>query len=58
VQVPGASKVIVAPFVPPAEHTKGVVVENVTGRPELEDATAETGDCSSVTSPSASNVIV
>jgi hypothetical protein len=52
------SNVIVAPFVPSAEHTVGVVVVNVTGKPELADAEALTDDCPIETSERASNVIV
>jgi hypothetical protein len=58
VHVPGVSNVIVAPVVPPAEHTEGVVVVNVTGRPELAEAVALTDACPIETSESTSNVIV
>ena len=44
VQVPVATRVIVAPFVPLDVHTDGVVVVNATGRLELAVALAVTGD--------------
>jgi len=53
-----AINVIDAPWVPPAEHTKGVVVVNDTGRPD--DAVAETvtGESANVVSNNAANAIV
>ena len=58
VHVPRATSVIVAPFVPPAVHTAGVVVVNVTARPDDAVAPTVTGDCGMVRSASAPNVIV
>ena len=48
-QVPVARSVIVAPFVPLEVHTAGVVVVNVTGRPEDAVALTVTGDCANFT---------
>src|SRR4051794_7620155 len=38
VHVPGPTRLIVVPFVPDAVHTNGVVVENVTGRSDVDTA--------------------
>ena len=57
VHVPAPSNVIVAPLVPPAVHTAGVVVLNVTANPELAAAVADTGDCNVVWFAIALNVI-
>ncbi len=58
VHVPAETSVIVAPFVPPAVQTSGVVVVNVTVSPDDAVATAVTGESARVTSGSALNVIV
>ena len=58
VQVPVATSAIVAPFVPPDVHTVGVVVENVTVRPDDAVAPTTIGDCANVTFAKAPNVIV
>ena len=42
--MPAASSVIVAPLVPPAVHTAGVVVVNVTASPDDAVAPTVTGD--------------
>ena len=55
--VPALTNVIVAPFVPPAVHTDGVVVVNDTGRPDDADALTVTDGCANVTLPNAPNVI-
>ncbi len=52
------TSVIVAPFVPPAMHTRGVEVVNVTGRPEDAVADAVSGESAGVTLGIAPNVIV
>jgi hypothetical protein len=44
VHVPVATNVIVAPFVPPEVHTAGVVVTNITARPEEAVAATLIGD--------------
>ncbi len=46
--VPAANNAIVAPFVPPAVQTVGVVVVNVTASPDDAVALTVTGDCASV----------
>ena len=58
VHLPAASSVIVPPSVPPAVHTSGVVVVNVTGNPLEAVAVAVTGLSASVVVPMAGNVIV
>ena len=58
VQVPGAIRVMVCPLVPLEVHTDGVVVENVTARPEDAVALTVNGDCVVVLSASVPNVIV
>ena len=58
VHVPTAISVIVAPFAPPAVHTAGVVVVNVTASSEVDVAVTVTGDCVSDLSASVPNVIV
>jgi hypothetical protein len=58
VHVPGVSSVIVAPCGPLAVQTLGVVVVNVTGRPEVAEAFAVSGDCPVEASVSASKVMV
>jgi hypothetical protein len=50
--------VIFVPFVPPAVHTSGVVVVNVTGRPELAAALTTNGDAEIGLLGSAANEIV
>ena len=55
--MPAATSVIVVPFVPPAVHTAGVVVVNVTARPDDAVAPTVTGGPSG-TSASAPKVIV
>ena len=57
-QVPAATSVTVAPFVPPEVHTAGVVAENVTGRPDVAVAATVTGDCSIVLLDGPANEIV
>ena len=49
---------MVVPLVPPAVHTNGVVVENVTARLDDEVAPTVTGTCNTPRSPRAANVIV
>ena len=56
-QVPGLTNAIVAPFVPPAVHTDGVVVVNETGKPDDAEAEAVCGESANVTSANAPNVI-
>ena len=58
VHVPGASNVIVLPFVPPAVQTTGVLVLNVTGNPDVAVALTVTGESASVLFASAAKVIV
>ena len=58
VQVPVATRVIVAPLVPPEVHFVGVVVVNVTERSELAVALTETGDWLSLRLASAPKEIV
>jgi hypothetical protein len=48
VQIPIVSKVMVAPFVPPAVHTLVVVVVKLTVSPEVEVALTVNGDCAKV----------
>ena len=48
---------IVAPFVPPAVHTDGVVVVNDTAKPDEAEATAVSGESARFTSGNAANVI-
>ena len=55
--VPALTNVIVAPFVPPAVHTDGVVVVNDTARPDDAEAETVTDGCPNVTLPNAPNVI-
>ena len=55
---PASSSVIVAPSVPPAVHTSGVVVVNVTDRPLDAVAVTVIGLASSVVAPMAGNVMV
>jgi hypothetical protein len=57
VHVPAATKVIVAPFVPPAVQTAGVVVVNVIGWGDVEVAVTITGDWAIVLVPGPLNVI-
>jgi len=58
VQVPAVISVMVCPLVPLDVHTDGVVVENVTARPEDAVALTVTGDCVAVLPASVPNVIV
>ena len=58
VHVPVLSRVIVDPLVPLAVQRAGVVVVNVTGKPDDVVAFTVTGDCASVLAASAGNVIV
>ena len=55
--VPAPTNVIVAPFVPPAVHTDGVVVVNDTANPDDAEADTITGDPANDTFPNAPNVI-
>ena len=48
---------MVVPFVPPAVHTNGVVVENVTARPDVAVAATVIGGVFTATAPSGPNVI-
>ena len=48
VHVPAMSKVMVAPLVPPAVHTVGVVVVKVTARPEVAVPLTVSGDWAKV----------
>ena len=57
-QVPGPTNLIVAPFGPPAVHTDGVVVVNVTSSPDDEVADTVIGDAPIGWSLNAANVIV
>ena len=52
------SSVICEPFVPPEVHTSGVVVENVTVRPDGACADTVTGDWANVLFPSGPKLIV
>ena len=54
--VPALTNVIVAPFVPPAVHTDGVVVVNDTGKPDDAEAEAVSGESANVTLGNAPNV--
>ena len=56
--VPAPTIVIVAPFAPPAVHTRGVVVVNATVRSDDAVAVTVIGACVTVTSARAANVIV
>ena len=58
VHVPAPTSVIVRPLVPLDVHTDGVVVENVTARPEDAVALTVNGDCVVVLVASVPNVIV
>ena len=58
VQVPAATRVIVAPFVPPEVHTEGVVVVKLTVNPDEAVALTVTGDWARVLLDSDANVIV
>jgi hypothetical protein len=58
VHVPGASNVIVSPFVPPAVQTVGVLVLNVTGNPDVAVALTVTGESASVLFARVAKVIV
>jgi hypothetical protein len=58
VQVPRARNVMVAPLVPPAVQTDGVVVVKVTGSPELAVALTVNGGSPSVLLGSAPKVMV
>jgi hypothetical protein len=49
---------MVAPLVPPEEHTVGVVVVKVTVNPDEAVAVTVTGDCASVVLAGLANVIV
>jgi hypothetical protein len=56
--VPAASSVMTEPFVPPEVQTAGVVVVNVTVRPEDAVAFTVIGDCDNLTLLSPPKVIV
>ena len=58
VHVPALRRVMVAPLVPPAVHTLGVVVVKVTVNPDEAVARTVTGDRATVLSASAAKVIV
>ena len=58
VQTPAASKLMVAPLVPPEAHTEGVLVVKLTANPEEAVAVTVTGDCSKVLFASGPKVIV
>ena len=49
---------MLAPLVPPAVHTAGVVVAKLTARPDDAVPVTVTGDCVEVCVPGAANVIV
>ena len=49
---------MVAPLVPPAVHTAGVVVVKLTANPDEEVAVTVTGDCASVLLASIPKLIV
>ena len=58
VHVPGANRAIMAPLVPLALHTVGVVVVKVTGNADDAVAVTVIGDCASVFAVWAAKVIV
>ena len=58
VQTPLLLSVMVCPFVPLAVHTDGVVVVNLTARPDEAVALTVNGDCANLRFANAPNVMV